>query len=115
MKDMTLATLIAVFIEMLGVWFWSLVAAIILGGVAIVVIFLRDRRIHAERLVRAEIFGGLSGGIFAIALAQIVTQSRLSDIGGPIDWFLYAMLFGLGAIGGTIFGYVGQSLRPLRS
>lgn len=114
MKDMTLGTLVAVFTEMLGVWFWPLVAAILVGGAAILLILVRDRRLHAARLVRAEIFGGLSGGIFAIALAQIVTQSKFADIGGPIDWFLYAMLFGLGAIGGTIFGYVGQSLRPMR-
>lgn len=105
MKDMTLATLIAVFQEMLGPWFWVLV---LLGAVifaALAVILIQEKRLYAARLVRAEI-GGAIGGIFAVWLALAVTNSSLADAGGPIDWLLYGTLFGVGAVGATILAYV---------
>jgi hypothetical protein len=109
MKEMTLATLIAVFQEMLGGWFWVLVLLGVAVFVALAVILVRDKRLYAARLIRAEI-GGLVGGIFAVWLALAVTNSSLADAGGPIDWLLYGMLFGIGAVGATILAYVALSL-----
>ena len=109
MKEMSLATLIAVFQEMLGAWFWALV---LLGAVlvtAFAVILIRDKRLYAARLVRAEVAGAL-GGLFAAWLALAVTNSSLADAGGPIDWLLYGTLFGIGAVGTAILGYVALSV-----
>lgn len=109
MKDMTLETLVAVFLEMMGDGFWLLVGASAFGLLAILVVLLRERRLVASRFVVSEI-AGVVGGAFAIWLALTVTRSSIGDIGGPVDWLLMAFLFVLGAIGGTIFAYVGLGL-----
>lgn len=109
MKDMTLETLVAVFLEMMGDGFWILIGASAFGLVAILAVLMRERRLVASRFVVSEL-AGLVGGIFAIWLALAVTRSHLGDIGGPVDWLLMALLFVLGAIGGTIFAYVALGL-----
>ena len=109
MKDMTFETLLAVFLEMMGDGFWLLAGASVVGLVAILTVMLRERRLVAARFVAAEV-AGLAGGVFAIWLALTLTRSGIGDIGGPVDWLLMALLFGLGAVGGTIFAYVGLGL-----
>ncbi len=109
MKDITLSTLIAVFHEMMGAWFWVLIVASVIGLIAILALLAKERGLVASRFVRSELIGIL-GGVFAIFLALTVTKSSLSDIGGPIDWVLMVVLFVLGGIGGTIFGYIGQGV-----
>lgn len=109
MKDMTLETLVAVFLEMMGDGFWLLVGASVFGLLAILTVMLRERRLVASRFLASEITG-LIGGVFAVWLALTVTRSGLGDIGGPVDWLLMALLFALGAIGGTIFAYVALGL-----
>ncbi len=109
MKEMTLSTLIAVFQEMLGFWFWVLVAVSIVGLIAVLVVALTERRIDFARFVGSELIGFL-GSIFAIWLALFVTKSSLSDIGGPIDWVTMVVIFVLGWFGGFVFGYVALGL-----
>ena len=105
MKQMDPLVFIAVLQEILGVFFWPLVAFIILGAIAFFYVLIRDRRLVSGRFVWSELVG-LLGGVFAIWFTFAITSSGFADIGGPIDWVLLAILFVLGAIGGTIVTYV---------
>jgi hypothetical protein len=104
MKDLDLATLIAVFQEMLGWTFWAILAACVLATLAFGYVLLRDRGVVAARLVRAEVLGVL-GGFAAVAAMFVVTNSTPSDMGGPIDWLLALGIFVGGLFGGTIAAY----------
>lgn len=105
MKDLDVAVFIAVFQEMLGdVLLWLLVAAAILVTLAFAVVLMRERRISTRRLVWSELVG-LAGGCAAVLFMQAITHSGFSDLGGPIDWLLVLLIFGLGAGGASLFGY----------
>jgi hypothetical protein len=70
----------------------------------------RGVRRCAGRFVRAELVG-IAGGIAAVLIMQAITHSRFSDIGGPIDVILIAMIWLAGAIGTTLLAYLLQSWR----
>ena len=105
MKDLDPAVFIAVFQEILGLFFWPLLAFVVLGALAFFYVLIRDRGLVTARFVWSELVG-LLGGVFAIWFTFFITNSNLGDIGGPIDWVLLIGLFVLGAIGGTIATYV---------
>lgn len=110
MKELTLSTLIAVFEEMFGMaLFWSLVAAAGLITVAFVYVLVRDHRIVGSRLLRAELTAPV-GAVLAVAFVLFVTNSGLSDLGGPIDAITMILIGALGAVGVTILAYVAQAL-----
>jgi len=67
MKDLDLATLIAVFQEMLGWTLWPIIALAVLASLAFLWVVLRDRSLLSRRLVWAEICG-LGGGIAAVLI-----------------------------------------------
>ncbi|MCC7427292.1 MAG: DUF5368 family protein [Alphaproteobacteria bacterium] len=98
MKEIDLATILAVFEEMLGPMLWVLVALALLATIAFVFVLVRDRGLRPRRLVWAEA-AGVAGGIAAVLFMQFVTSSSFADIGGPIDWVLVAAIFAAGAIG----------------
>ena len=104
MKELDPAILFAVFQEMLGTLLWPLLLVAVLGTLAFAALLLKERGIHARRLVRAQAFG-LVGGVLALVLMAGVSSSGFTDAGGPADWFLIALVFGLGAAGATIVGY----------
>ncbi len=104
MKDLDFATLLAVFQEMLGPVLWELVAAAAAATLLFAWVLVRDRGLRARRLVWAEL-AGLAGGIAAVLFMLGVTQSRLADIGGPIDWVLVAAIFLVGGIGTIVAAY----------
>jgi hypothetical protein len=109
MKDLDPATFLAVFQEMLGPLLWVLVALALAGTVAFLVVLLRDRGLRPRRLIWAEA-AGLLGGIGAVLLMQTVTHSGFGDIGGPADWVLVALIFGLGAVGAIVLVYAALGL-----
>lgn len=104
MKQLDLATFIAVLHEMLGLALWPLVVLAVLATLAFVVVLMRDRGLRARRLLWSEA-AGLAGGLGSLAVLLLVTDSQLADIGGPIDWFLVAAVVVVGAIGTTIAAY----------
>jgi hypothetical protein len=114
MKALDLATFVAVFQEMLGLWFWVIVAGAVLGAVLFAWVIATRRSFDTLWLARAEIAGPI-GGFAAVGFALLVTQSHIADIGGPVDWVLLAVIWTLGAIGTVIFGYVAQGLMARRS
>ena len=54
--------------------------------------------------MRAELVG-LIGGALSLVLMAKVSSSGFTDAGGPADWFLIALVFGVGLAGTTILVY----------
>ena len=104
MKDLDPIVLLAVFQEMLGPLLWIMLAVIVLGTLAFGLLLVRERGLVSRRLVRSEAVGVL-GGVLALVLMAKVSSSGFTDAGGPADWFLIALVFGLGLIGTTILVY----------
>jgi hypothetical protein len=104
MKELDLFILLAVFQEMLGPLLWILLAVVILGLVAFVVLLVREKGLVSRRLVRSEALG-IVGGALALVLMAKVSSSGFTDAGGPADWFLIALVFGAGLLGSTILIY----------
>lgn len=110
MKELDPLVFVAVFQEMLGLLFWPLVAFIVLGALALLVVIVRDRRVDSRRLILSEALGVI-GGFVAVGLMLWVTESSLGDLlGGPIDWLLTVAIWVAGAIGATITIYVALGL-----
>ncbi|MCX8134437.1 MAG: DUF5368 domain-containing protein [Roseococcus sp.] len=104
MKELDIATLLAVFQEMLGWTLWPLVALSAAATVAFLFVLWRDRGVVARRLVWAEAIG-LAGGMAAVLVMQAVTHSRFADLGGPVDWLLVVGIFAAGLIGSAVGAY----------
>lgn len=104
MKELDPLTLIAVFMEMMGPLLWLMLAAIIIGTMAFLALLIHERKVAPRRLVYSQ-FGGFFGGILALVIMAKVSSSGFTDAGGPADWFLIALVFGLGFIGATIILY----------
>lgn len=114
MKELDPIILLAVFQEMLGPLLWLLLAVIVLGTAAFVLLLIRERGLVARRLVRAQALG-LLGGALALVLMAKVSSSGFTDAGGPADWFLIALVFGIGLAGSTILFYTLGGWLPCRS
>lgn len=113
MKELDPLVFLAVFQEMLGPLLWVLLLLIIAGTAAFVLLLLKERTIVSRRLVRSEL-AGLAGGVLALILMAKVSSSGFTDAGGPADWFLIALVFGLGLAGTTILVYSALGWRALR-
>lgn len=104
MKDLDLATFVAVFQEMLGQWLYVGAAAAVVATLVFLWVLLRDRGFISRRLVWSEVLG-LAGGVAAVLIMHAVTNSGFRDIGGPIDWVLTALIFLAGAAGTMVGVY----------
>lgn len=110
MQELTFGTLIAVFEEMFGTGlFWAMVVLAGLGLLAFLFVLLRERTFVSSRFLRAELVG-LVGGFLAILFVQYITSSGFSDIGGPVDLIVVALIWIAGAIGTVMAAYVVQGL-----
>lgn len=104
MKELDPLILIAVFQEMLGPLLWLILAVIMLGTLAFVVLLLRERKIVARRLMWSQVVG-LFGGVMSLVIMAKVSASGYSDAAGPADWILLMLVFGLGAVGTMVLTY----------
>jgi len=104
MKEFDPLIFLAVFQEMLGPLLWLLVLLALGGTLAFLRLLVKEKGIVARRLVHAEL-AGLGGGVLALILMAKVSSSGFTDAGGPADWFLIALVFGLGLIGSAIVVY----------
>jgi len=107
LQEMSLATLLAIFEEMLGAWLWVGLAAMALAVILFLLALLREGALRPRRLVWTE-FAAVGGGVLAVLIMQHVTNSGFADIGGPIDWVLGAVIFAVGALA-TLVGAYGVS------
>jgi hypothetical protein len=113
MKDMDPFVFLVVFQEMLGPVLWLLIALAVFGLAGFLIVFLREGKLDSKRLVRSELVG-LLGGVLALVLAAKFTVSGFTDAGGPVDWLLVGLIWGIGLAGTTILAYAIQGLIPCR-
>jgi uncharacterized membrane protein YhaH (DUF805 family) len=116
MKELTFETLLAVFEEIFGVGlFWAMVAAAVIVTVAYLFVLVRDHRVSWKKFLWAQLsmpFGAIAAVWFVLA----VTNSRLADLGGPVDIILFLGIAAAGAMGAAVLVYTVQSLiAPPRS
>ena len=113
MQELTFGTLIAVFEEILGRGlFWIMVALAGLVTLAYVYVLVRDHAVSWRKFLWAQLSMPL-GAVAAVWFLLAMTDSRLSDMGGPIDVIVLLGVGALGAVGLAILVYTVQSLlRP---
>ncbi|NHB75973.1 DUF5368 domain-containing protein [Rhodobacter calidifons] len=110
MKELTLATLIAVGEEIFGRGlFWALVAAAVLVTALYLFVLIRDRAMSMRKFLVAQLSMPV-GAVLAVWLVLAVTSSGLGDMGGPIDIIVLLAVATMGAIGMAILVYTVQSL-----
>ncbi|MCT4558877.1 MAG: DUF5368 domain-containing protein [Pelagimonas sp.] len=114
MKDMTFGTILAVFEEIFGKGlFWGMVIAAALVTLAYLYVLIRDRDISWRKFLLAQLSMPV-GAVAAVWFVQVMTNSSLSDLGGPIDIIIFLMVAGAGAVGIAILVYTVQSLFAAR-
>lgn len=104
MKELDPMVFLAVFQEMLGPMLWVMLLAALGAVLAFVALLVRERGVVSRRLVRAELLG-LLGGVVALVIMAQVSSSGFTDAGGPADWFLIALVYGVGAVATIILTY----------
>jgi uncharacterized membrane protein YhaH (DUF805 family) len=110
MKDLTFATLIAVFEEMFGqTLFWVMVATAVLVTLAYLFVLIRDRSMSMRKFLLAQLSMPF-GAVAAVLFVQAMTNSHLRDIGGPVDVIVLLGVAVMGAVGAAILVYTLQSL-----
>lgn len=110
MKELDPMVFLAVFQEMLGPLLWLMLLVIIVGTAAFAALLVKEKGIQSRRLVRSELIGILGGGLALVLMAK-VSSSGFTDAGGPADWFLIALVFGLGLVGTAILVYTALGWR----
>ncbi|MCY6383728.1 DUF5368 domain-containing protein [Hoeflea prorocentri] len=110
MKDLTFETLIAVFEEIFGSGlFWAMVAAAAAVTLGYLYVLVRDRAVSWKKFLFAQLSMPV-GAVLAVWFVMVMTKSRLSDLGGPVDIILFIGIAVLGAIGMAIMVYTLESL-----
>ncbi len=112
MKEFEIAVFWTVFQEMLGPMLWILLLLAIVGVTGFLWVVVREGKLSGARLIRAEIVGVL-GGFFSLALTAFVTVSGFTDAGGPVDWLLVGLIWGIGLAGFTILAYAVMGLMDM--
>jgi len=113
MQELTFGTLIAVFEEIFGRGlFWIMVALAGLVTLAYIYVMVRDHAVSWRKFLWAQLSMPL-GAVAAVWFLLAMTDSRLSDMGGPIDLIVLLGVAAVGAVGLAILVYTLQSLlRP---
>lgn len=104
MKELDPLVFLSVFQEMLGFWLWIMLAAAVVGVVAFVALLVRERGLVSRRLVQSELLG-IFGGAVALVIMARVSSSGFTDAGGPADWFLIALVYGVGLVATVVLAY----------
>ena len=104
MKDLDPLVFLAVFQEMLGPLLWILLLLGVVGLVAFLTLLVRERGLVSRRLIYAEVLGLFGGGLALVIMAK-VSSSGFTDAGGPADWFLIALVYGVGLVATVILTY----------
>jgi hypothetical protein len=103
-KELDPLVFLSVFQEMLGFWLWLLLIAGVLCFVAFLALLARERQLVPRRLIQSELLGLLGGGVALFIMAK-VSSSGFTDAGGPADWFLIALVYGVGLVATVVLAY----------
>jgi hypothetical protein len=110
MKELTLETMLAVFEDMFGATlFWVLVATAAVITLLYLYVLVRDRHVGWRKFLIAQLFMPV-GAVLAVFFVLWVTNSRIADLGGPIDAIIFLGIAALGAGGVAILVYTVESL-----
>ncbi|MCR9089064.1 MAG: DUF5368 domain-containing protein [Rhodobacteraceae bacterium] len=110
MKDLTFSTLVAVFEEVFGRGlFWMMVAAAALITLGYLYVLLRDRAVSWKKFLLAQLSMPV-GAVLAVWFVMVMTESHLSDLGGPVDIIVFLAVAAVGAVGMAILVYTLESL-----
>ncbi len=110
MQDLNFETLIAVFEEIFGRGlFWTMVAAAVLVTLAYLFVLVRDRTVSWRKFLIAQLPMPF-GAVLAVWFVMVMTQSQMSDLGGPVDLIVFLCIAVAGAIGMGILVYTLESL-----
>lgn len=110
MKDLTFETLIAVFEEIFGRGlFWAMVAVAAIVTLVYIYVLVRDREVSWRKFLFAQLSMPV-GAVLAVWFVMFMTESHLSDIGGPVDIIVFLGIALMGAIGMAILVYTLESL-----
>lgn len=110
MKELTLETLLSVMQEVFGpVLFWALSGAVVIITLAYLYALIRDRAVSWRKFLWAQLSMPF-GAIAAVLLVMVVTDSGITDLGGPIDIILVLLIAAAGAIGTAILVYTSGAL-----
>lgn len=104
MKELDPFILLAVFQEMLGPLLWLILAVVVVGTLAFLLLLVRERKIYSRRLMWSQL-AGLFGGVMSLIIMAKVSASGYSDAAGPADWILLVLVFAVGAVGTTVLTY----------
>lgn len=114
MQELTIGTLIAVFEEIFGRGlFWVMVAAAVLVTAGYFYVLIRDRAVSWKKFLYAQLAMPV-GAVLAVWFVMVMTNSGLSDLGGPVDLMVFAGIAIMGAIGMAILVYTLESLLGTR-
>ncbi|MEM8958459.1 MAG: DUF5368 domain-containing protein [Pseudomonadota bacterium] len=110
MKDLTFSTMVAVFEEIFGRGlFWVMVAAALLVTLGYLYVLLRDRSVSWRKFLLAQLSMPV-GAVLAVWFVMVMTESHLSDLGGPVDIIVFLAVAAVGAMGMAILVYTLESL-----
>ncbi|MEE4189129.1 MAG: DUF5368 domain-containing protein [Roseobacter sp.] len=110
MKDLTFETLLAVFEEIFGrSLFWVMVAAAVIVTLGYLYVLVRDRAVSWKKFLWAQLSMPV-GAVLAVWFVMFMTDSRLVDLGGPIDLVVFLGIAVMGAVGMAILVYTLESL-----
>lgn len=113
MKDLTFGTILAVFEEIFGTGlFWTMVAVAALVTAGYIYVLIRDHSISWRKFLLAQLSMPI-GAILAVWFVLVMTSSKLTDLGGPVDIIVFLGIAAAGAVGTAILVYTIQSfVRP---
>ncbi|MEL6645459.1 MAG: DUF5368 domain-containing protein [Pseudomonadota bacterium] len=114
MEELTLETMVAVFEEIFGRGlFWIMVAAAVLVTVGYIYVLVRDRSVSWKKFLFAQLSMPV-GAVLSVWFVMVMTDSQISDIGGPIDVMVFLAVAVMGAIAMAILVYTAESLLKSR-
>ena len=115
MKELDPLVFIAVFQEMLGPMLWVILLVGVMGALAFLTLLVRERGLVSRRLVYAEVLGLFGGGLALVIMAK-VSSSGFTDAGGPADWILIALVYGVGLVATVVLTYTAMGwISPRRA
>jgi len=114
MQELTFETMIAVFEEVFGpVLFWAMVAVAALVTLGYLYVLIRDRSVSWRKFLLAQLSMPV-GAVLAVWFVMVMTDSQISDIGGPVDVIVFLGVAALGAVGMGILVYTLEALIGTR-